>query len=77
MFGISQIRNLPVSFAIGDSSEKKNAGMRESRADLVAFLDDDVVVAPDWPEKVIASFERPEVGLVSGPGLVPDDVSPR
>ena len=50
-----QIRHLPISFEVGDSSEKKNAGMRESRADLVAFLDDDVVVAPDWPERMIGS----------------------
>lgn len=69
-----QIRHLPVSFEVGDSSEKKNAGMRAGRAELVAFLDDDVVVAPDWPEKVIASFDRPEIGLMSGPGLVPQDV---
>lgn len=71
----AQIRHLPVSFPTGDSSEKKNAGMRASRAELVSFLDDDVVVAPDWPGKVIASFDRPDVGLMSGPGLVPDDVS--
>lgn len=71
----AQIRHLPVSFPTGDSSEKKNAGMRASRAELVAFLDDDVVVAPDWPEKVMASFDRQDVGLISGPGLVPEDVS--
>ena len=71
----SQIRHLPVFFELGDSSEKKNAGMRDSRADLVAFLDDDVVVAPDWPERMIGSFDRPGVGLVSGPGLVPEGVS--
>ena len=70
-----QIRHLSIFFDTGDSSEKKNAGMRDSQAELVAFLDDDVVVAPDWPERMIASFERPDVGLVSGPGLVPEDVS--
>jgi cellulose synthase/poly-beta-1,6-N-acetylglucosamine synthase-like glycosyltransferase len=69
-----QIRHLPISFEVGDSSEKKNAGMRDSRADLVAFLDDDVVVAADWPERMIACFARPEVGLVSGPGLIPEGV---
>ncbi len=69
-----QIRHLPVSFASGDSSEKKNAGFRESRADLVAFLDDDVVVAPDWPGRIREPFADGGVGLVSGPSLVPDDV---
>lgn len=70
-----QIKHLPVSFASGDSSEKKNAGFHASRADLVAFLDDDVVVAPNWPARIVEPFDRPEVGLVSGPALVPDDVS--
>lgn len=71
----AQIRHLPVRFEAGDSSEKKNAGLRESRADLVAFLDDDVVVAPDWPERIVEPFGDPNVGLVSGPSLVPNDVS--
>ncbi len=70
------ITHLPVAFAKGDSSEKKNAGFRAARADIVAFLDDDVVVAPDWPLKIVAPFADPRVGLVSGPSLVPDDVSP-
>ena len=71
-----QIRHLPVSFAAGDSSEKKNAGFRASRAELVAFLDDDVVVAPDWPLRIVEPFARAEVGLVSGPALVPSDIGP-
>ncbi|MBN1270394.1 MAG: glycosyltransferase [Kiritimatiellae bacterium] len=69
------IRHLPVFFAKGDSSEKKNAGWREGRADIVAFLDDDVVVAPDWPERILEPFADAKVGLVSGPGLVPEDIS--
>ena len=68
------IRYLDVSFPRGDSSEKKNAGWRAAKCDLIAFIDDDVVVARNWPEKIRASFQRPEVGLVSGPGLVPDDI---
>jgi cellulose synthase/poly-beta-1,6-N-acetylglucosamine synthase-like glycosyltransferase len=72
----AQIRHFPVSFARGDSSEKKNTGAREARAAVVAFLDDDVVVAPDWPEKILAPFADPAVGLVSGPSLVPADLRP-
>ena len=69
-----QIRHLSLSFHKGDSSEKKNAGMRESRADIVAFIDDDVVVAPGWPARIVEPFADPMVGLVSGPSLVPDDL---
>lgn len=69
-----RIRHIPVSFDAGDSSEKKNTGLREARADIVAFLDDDVIVAPDWLEKVLEPFDQSDVGLVSGPSLVPEDV---
>ena len=69
-----QIRHLSVAFKKGDSSEKKNAGFRASRADIVAFLDDDVVVAPDWPLRIVEPFADPRVGFVSGPSLVPDDL---
>ena len=70
----SQIRHLPVSFPVGDSSEKKNAGFHASRAALVAFLDDDVVVMPDWITRMCESFGDEKIGLVSGPGLVPEGV---
>lgn len=69
------IRHLSVSYPVGDSSEKKNAGARESKTDIVVFLDDDVVVAPDWPEKITAVFADPAVGICSGPSLVPPDVN--
>jgi GT2 family glycosyltransferase len=70
----SNIRWLPLSFERGDSSEKKNAGFKASRAAIVAFLDDDVRVAKDWPERILEPFEDPAVGLASGPGLVPQDL---
>lgn len=71
----SNIRHLDIQFETGDSSRKKNAGAAEAQADIIAFLDDDVKVSPDWPEQMIRLFEDPRVGLASGPGLVPDDVS--
>ena len=70
-----QVRHLPVQFESGDSSEKKNAGFRSSCAEFVAFLDDDVIVEKDWPEKILAPFADPNVGMVSGPALIPDDIS--
>jgi len=69
-----RIRHLEVAFPSGDSSRKKNAGAEISRADLVAFIDDDVIVASDWPLRIVEPFADPAVGLVSGPSLVPDDL---
>lgn len=68
------IRQLDVSFAQGDSSRKKNAGWQAAKSDLIAFIDDDVVVARDWPENMRRAFQQAGVGLVSGPALVPDDL---
>ncbi len=67
-----QIQHLPISFPKGDSSEKKNAGWRAARAGVVAFLDDDVIVEADWPQRILEPFRDAQVGLVSGPSLVPD-----
>ncbi|MDD5482820.1 MAG: glycosyltransferase [Kiritimatiellae bacterium] len=66
--------HLPVSFARGDSSEKKNAGWKAAHAGIIAFLDDDVAVGKNWPAAVLEPFADEAVGLLSGPGLVPDDI---
>lgn len=71
----ANLRHMPLSFPTGDSSNKKNAGFRATSADIVAFIDDDVIVAHDWPDRILEAFTGPEVGMVSGPSLVPDDVS--
>ena len=69
-----QIQHMPISFLLGDSSEKKNSGWRVARAEVVAFIDDDVIVSPDWPQRILEPFENQKVGLVSGPSLVPDEL---
>ncbi len=71
----ANVRHLDIQFETGDSSRKKNAGAAEARAPLIAFLDDDVVVAPDWPERIAEPFADAKVGLASGPSLVPDDIN--
>lgn len=73
MLEFEQIVHHSVQFAVGDSSEKKNHGAREAQSEFVAFLDDDVTVCSDWVDRILAPFEDPQVGLVSGPGLVPPD----
>lgn len=70
----ARFKHLDISFNSGDSSNKKNAGLRESAADIVVFIDDDVKVPENWPEKIAAPFENPETGMVSGPSLVPDEL---
>ena len=69
------VHHFTIQYETGDSSRKKNHGAECARADIVAFLDDDVVVANNWSELVVGAFDDERVGLMSGPSLVPDDIS--
>ena len=65
-------KHLDIRFETGDSSRKKNAGAAETHGEIVAFLDDDVEVAMDWPRRICEPFADPAAGLVCGPSLVPE-----
>jgi cellulose synthase/poly-beta-1,6-N-acetylglucosamine synthase-like glycosyltransferase len=66
---------LDIHFETGDSSRKKNEGAAHAQADLIAFLDDDVVVDRQWPKRIVEPFRDKQVGLASGPSLVPEDIN--
>jgi GT2 family glycosyltransferase len=44
----------------------RNTGVRQARHDILAFTDDDVVVHPDWPARILAGFATPETMCVTG-----------
>jgi GT2 family glycosyltransferase len=49
------------------SSVARNAGIANTRADLVAFTDDDVAVEPDWLDWLVEPFiQDPDVDAVTG-----------
>jgi GT2 family glycosyltransferase len=47
-------------------SYARNAGFAAAKGDIVVATDDDVVAPPDWIEKLVAPFTRPEVMAVTG-----------
>jgi glycosyltransferase involved in cell wall biosynthesis len=56
------------------ASRARNVGWRTARHGLVAFVDDDVRVAPSWPEAIRDVFRmHPEVGFVTGRIGVPPE----
>jgi GT2 family glycosyltransferase len=54
--------------------EARNLGWMHSQADIVCFIDDDLVVSPSWLENVRSTFLLDDnIGGVSGPTIIPDD----
>ena len=50
------------------SSLARNRGIEHATAEIVAFVDDDVLVDPGWAAGLVAAFlEEPEAGCVTGP----------
>ncbi len=47
-------------------STTRNVGVAASTGAIVAFLDDDAVASPDWIERMLAVYERPEVMAAGG-----------
>ena len=47
-------------------SHARNAGIRVATGDIILFTDDDVVVHPDWPARMIQCFDDPAVMAATG-----------
>lgn len=54
-------------------SHARNVGVAYARADLVAFMDDDAVAAPDWAFQILRAFEA----FAGSAGVVGGRVLPR
>jgi GT2 family glycosyltransferase len=48
------------------SSYARNAGLAAAREEIVAMTDDDMLVSPDWLERLIEPFRRADVAAVTG-----------
>jgi glycosyltransferase involved in cell wall biosynthesis len=44
----------------------RNAGIKNSTGEIIAFTDHDCVVPKDWVKKIVASLRDPEIGCVGG-----------
>ncbi len=52
----------------------RNRGLLESRGELVGYLDDDVILFPNWINAVLTAFEDNELMYVGG-SVIPYDMS--
>ena len=48
------------------ASIARNTGVRQSSGDIIAFLDDDELVHPNWLHAIKACFTDPQIGIVTG-----------
>ena len=65
----SVIRARPVRYLFEPRpgvSNARNRGIAESTGDILAFVDADCLVEPQWLTELVRPFEDPEVGAVAG-----------
>jgi GT2 family glycosyltransferase/O-antigen/teichoic acid export membrane protein len=48
------------------SSIARNTGLELARGEIVAFTDDDVLVDPEWTQRIARAFDDPEIACVTG-----------
>jgi glycosyltransferase involved in cell wall biosynthesis len=47
----------------------RHRGANEAQGEILAYLDDDVVLSASWFDGLVDAFSKPEVALVGGPSL--------
>jgi cellulose synthase/poly-beta-1,6-N-acetylglucosamine synthase-like glycosyltransferase len=52
---------------------QRNRALKEATGDIIYFLDDDSQPAPDALRRAVEHFREPQVQMVGGPNLCPDD----
>ena len=65
------IPNLKVLFNDGEPglSAARNVGIKAANGDIIAFVDDDVLLYPDWAEKMASAHRDDSIIGVTGPAI--------
>jgi GT2 family glycosyltransferase len=65
------IPNLKLLFNDGEPglSAARNVGIKQARGDIIAFVDDDVLLYPDWAENMVKSYNYDSTIGVTGPAI--------
>ncbi|MFC1943369.1 glycosyltransferase [Chloroflexota bacterium] len=65
------IPNTKVVFndGIQGQSPARNLGVKHAGGDIIAFIDDDVVLYPDWAEEMVQTYQDDSIIGVTGPAF--------
>jgi cellulose synthase/poly-beta-1,6-N-acetylglucosamine synthase-like glycosyltransferase len=55
--------------------KKRNIGVKNSKGEFCAFIDNDAYPRNDWLTNAVKYLENPEIGGVGGPGVTPEEDS--
>ena len=67
----NDIPNPKVLFNDGEPglSAARNVGIKEAKGDIIAFVDDDVLLSHDWLEEMVKTYEDDSIIGVTGPAF--------
>lgn len=67
----NNLPNFKTLFNDGEAglSAARNLGIKQAQGNIIAFVDDDVVLFPDWAEAMVTSYKDDTVIGVTGPAL--------
>ena len=54
-------------------AQKRDLGVRSSKGEIIAFIDDDAYPETHWLEKTLHHFADSEIGAVGGPNMTPPE----
>jgi GT2 family glycosyltransferase len=54
-------------------AEKRDLGVKKSKGEIIAFIDDDAYPEKDWLKNSLKFFQNPDVAAVGGPNLTPKE----
>lgn len=55
-------------------SEARNAGLRHAKGEIISFLDDDVLIQPEWLVEVRKAFDSLDTPCIGGKAILPPNL---